>query len=179
MMTTGLPSGLPLQRPGDLVTVADVEHPLVVGLDRAGTWSCPTTLPDSHDALDGDRPEPHPLRPAARAARTSSAATAAGCSPTTAGASSTPPAAPSSPTSGTAAPVVADAVREALAGGAYVVPIWPTPHRVRLHDLLVDRWLPAGMEHVFFTSGGSESADSAVRLAGPTTWPTDARSAGR
>ncbi len=61
--------------------------------------------------------------------------------------------------------VVADAVREALAGGAYVVPIWPTPHRVRLHDLLVDRWLPTGMEHVFFTSGGSESADSAVRLA--------------
>ena len=61
--------------------------------------------------------------------------------------------------------VVADAVRDALAGGAYVVPIWPTPHRARLHDLLVERWLPEGMGHVFFTSGGSESADSAVRLA--------------
>jgi adenosylmethionine-8-amino-7-oxononanoate aminotransferase len=60
---------------------------------------------------------------------------------------------------------VAEAVHEALTGGAYVVPIWPTPHRLRLHDLLVDHWLPAGMEHVFFTSGGSESADSAMRLA--------------
>ena len=61
--------------------------------------------------------------------------------------------------------VVADAVREALDGGAYVVPIWSTPHRERLHDVLAERWLPAGMGNVFFTSGGSESADSAVRLA--------------
>ena len=60
---------------------------------------------------------------------------------------------------------VADAVRDALDGGAYVVPIWSTPHRERLHDVLVERWLPAGMGNVFFTSGGSESADSAVRLA--------------
>jgi adenosylmethionine-8-amino-7-oxononanoate aminotransferase len=60
---------------------------------------------------------------------------------------------------------IADAVRDAMAGGAYVVPIWPTPHRERLHDILVDRWLPDGMGHVFFTSGGSESADSAIRLA--------------
>ena len=64
--------------------------------------------------------------------------------------------------------VVADAVREALDGGAYVVPIWSTPHRERLRDLLVDRWLPAGMGNVFFTSGGSESADSALRLARAT-----------
>jgi adenosylmethionine-8-amino-7-oxononanoate aminotransferase len=60
---------------------------------------------------------------------------------------------------------VADAVHDALAGGAYVVPIWPTPNRERLHDILVERWLPTGMGHVFFTSGGSESADSAIRLA--------------
>ena len=57
--------------------------------------------------------------------------------------------------------VVADAVRDALDGGAYVVPIWSTPHRERLHDVLAERWLPAGMGNVFFTSGGSESADSA------------------
>jgi adenosylmethionine-8-amino-7-oxononanoate aminotransferase len=63
---------------------------------------------------------------------------------------------------------VADAVHSALAGGAYVVPIWPTPHRLRLRDQVVERWLPAGMEHVFFTSGGSESADSALRLARAT-----------
>ena len=31
--------------------------------------------------------------------------------------------------------------------------------------MLVERWLPDGMGHVFFTSGGSESADSAIRLA--------------
>ena len=61
--------------------------------------------------------------------------------------------------------VVADAVRDALDGGAYVVPIWSTPHRERLHDVLATRWLPAGMGNVFFTSGGSESADSALRLA--------------
>ena len=60
---------------------------------------------------------------------------------------------------------VAEAVRAALDGGAYVIPIWPTPHRERLHDILVERWLPSGMGHVFFTSGGSESADSAIRLA--------------
>jgi adenosylmethionine-8-amino-7-oxononanoate aminotransferase len=63
---------------------------------------------------------------------------------------------------------VADAVHEALVGGAYVVPIWPTPHRLRLRDLLVERWLPDGMGHVFFTTGGSESADSALRLARAT-----------
>jgi adenosylmethionine-8-amino-7-oxononanoate aminotransferase len=64
--------------------------------------------------------------------------------------------------------VVADAVRDALHGGAYVVPIWSTPHRERLRDLLVESWLPAGMGNVFFTSGGSESADSALRLARAT-----------
>jgi adenosylmethionine-8-amino-7-oxononanoate aminotransferase len=60
---------------------------------------------------------------------------------------------------------IAEAVRDALATGGYVIPVWPTPHRERLHDALVERWLPEGMGHVFFTSGGSESADSAIRLA--------------
>jgi adenosylmethionine-8-amino-7-oxononanoate aminotransferase len=60
---------------------------------------------------------------------------------------------------------VAAAVHDAMATGGYVIPVWPTPHRERLHDLLVHDWLPAGMGHVFFTSGGSESADSAIRLA--------------
>lgn len=60
---------------------------------------------------------------------------------------------------------IADAVRAAIATGGYVLPVWPTPHRERLYDLLVERWLPAGMGNVFFTSGGSESADSAIRLA--------------
>ena len=59
---------------------------------------------------------------------------------------------------------VAEAAAAAMSMG-YVVPLWPTPARLALHDELVDHWLPAGMDHVFFTSGGSESTDSAIRLA--------------
>lgn len=62
-------------------------------------------------------------------------------------------------------PEVAEAVARAMRGGAYSVPLWPTTHRLDLHDRLVDRWLPEGFGHVFFTSGGSESTDSAIRLA--------------
>ena len=47
----------------------------------------------------------------------------------------------------------------------YVVPLWPTPSRLALREELVEHWLPRGMGHVFFTSGGSESTDSAIRLA--------------
>src|SRR4051794_28191730 len=39
---------------------------------------------------------------------------------------------------------VADAVREAMDGGAYVVPLWPTPSRLALLDELVQQWLPDG-----------------------------------
>ncbi len=59
---------------------------------------------------------------------------------------------------------VAEAAAAAMSMG-YVVPLWPTPSRLALHDELVDHWLPEGMSHVFFTSGGSESTDSALRLA--------------
>jgi adenosylmethionine-8-amino-7-oxononanoate aminotransferase len=59
---------------------------------------------------------------------------------------------------------VADAAAAVMPMG-YVVPLWPTPSRLALHDELVDHWLPEGMSHVFFTSGGSESTDSAIRLA--------------
>lgn len=60
---------------------------------------------------------------------------------------------------------VADATREAMAHGAYSVPIWPSEQRLLLRDRLVERWLPADFTQVFFTSGGSESTDSALRLA--------------
>lgn len=59
-------------------------------------------------------------------------------------------------------------VRDAAANAeplGYVVPIWPTPARLALRDELVQHWLPEGFHHVFFTSGGSESTDSAIRLA--------------
>lgn len=49
--------------------------------------------------------------------------------------------------------------------GTYTVPLWPTPARLALIDELVQHWLPAGFDSVFFTSGGSESTDSALRLA--------------
>jgi adenosylmethionine-8-amino-7-oxononanoate aminotransferase len=60
---------------------------------------------------------------------------------------------------------VADAVGRALRSLDYVVPIWSTPAREALAHRLGDRWLPAELTRVFFTSGGSESVDSAVRLA--------------
>lgn len=60
---------------------------------------------------------------------------------------------------------VADAAREAMAAGGYVVPLWPTPWRLQLIERLVERWLPEGFTNVFFTSGGSESTDSALRLS--------------
>jgi adenosylmethionine-8-amino-7-oxononanoate aminotransferase len=60
---------------------------------------------------------------------------------------------------------VADAAAAAMSAGGYVLPLWPTPHRLELRDRLVERWLPDGFSQVFFTSGGSESTDSALRLA--------------
>ena len=59
---------------------------------------------------------------------------------------------------------VAEAAAAVMPMG-YVVPLWPTPSRLALCDELVQHWLPEGFGHVFFTSGGSESTDSALRLA--------------
>jgi len=59
---------------------------------------------------------------------------------------------------------VADAVGAAMRELDYVVPIWPTPNRLELVDVLVDRWLPDGFDHVFLAGGGSEANDSAIRL---------------
>jgi adenosylmethionine-8-amino-7-oxononanoate aminotransferase len=60
---------------------------------------------------------------------------------------------------------VADAVYEAMTKLDYVMPLWATPNRLLLHDTLVQRWLPQGFDSIFFSSGGSESADSSLRLA--------------
>ena len=62
-------------------------------------------------------------------------------------------------------PEPAAAAAEALRHGAYVVPIWATDARLALIDRLVGQWLPPGFSQVFLTSGGSESVDSAIRLA--------------
>ena len=59
---------------------------------------------------------------------------------------------------------VADAAAAVMPMG-YVIPLWPTPSRLQRLEELVDHWLPDGFHHAFFTSGGSESTDSAIRLA--------------
>ncbi len=60
---------------------------------------------------------------------------------------------------------VADAVAQAMRSLDYVLSPWPTPLRLQLADLLVEKWLPSGFNHVFFASGGSEAVDTAFRLA--------------
>lgn len=60
---------------------------------------------------------------------------------------------------------VADAVHRALGDIGYVVPPLLTDARTELVDRLLDRWLPKGLVHAFFTSGGSEAVDAALRLA--------------
>ncbi|MEM9037419.1 MAG: aminotransferase class III-fold pyridoxal phosphate-dependent enzyme [Actinomycetota bacterium] len=60
---------------------------------------------------------------------------------------------------------VADAIAAAVQTHTYSIPPWTSPERERLADRLVERWLPAGLEHVALVSGGSESIDAAIRLA--------------
>ena len=62
-------------------------------------------------------------------------------------------------------PEVVEAATAALTGGGYVVPLWATEWRVRLVERLTERWLPAGLTRCLFTAGGSESVDTAMRLA--------------
>ena len=47
----------------------------------------------------------------------------------------------------------------------YVIPPFQTESRTRLVDRLVKNWLPPGMTRATFTSGGSESVETALRLA--------------
>src|ERR1700732_5242666 len=46
----------------------------------------------------------------------------------------------------------------------YVVPIWSTPQRQRLAERLA-RWTPPGLTRFFFTSGGSEAVEAALKFA--------------
>ncbi|HZO82987.1 MAG TPA: aspartate aminotransferase family protein [Candidatus Binataceae bacterium] len=58
------------------------------------------------------------------------------------------------------AQVVADEVRRVN----YVVPLWSTPERQRLVERLA-RWTPPGLNRFFFTSGGSEAIEAALKFA--------------
>ena len=60
---------------------------------------------------------------------------------------------------------IAQAAAASLARIGYVVPPFATPERVRLAERLVDRWLPPGLDRVYFAAGGSEAVDAAIRLA--------------
>lgn len=58
------------------------------------------------------------------------------------------------------AQLVADEVRRVN----YVVPLWSTPERQRLIERLA-RWTPPGVDRFFFTSGGSEAIEAALKFA--------------
>jgi adenosylmethionine-8-amino-7-oxononanoate aminotransferase len=60
---------------------------------------------------------------------------------------------------------VIDAMTRTLERVTYAVPVFATEERERLVARLVDRWLPGDLARVYFTSGGSESVDAALRLA--------------
>jgi len=60
---------------------------------------------------------------------------------------------------------VVEAYARGAAEATYVVPPFATESRIRLAERLRERWLPEGLGRVFFTSGGSESMDAAIRLA--------------
>lgn len=62
-------------------------------------------------------------------------------------------------------PEPAAAAAEVLQGYAYTVPPFATEARVRLVERLVGNWLPEGMTRCLFVAGGSESVDSALRIA--------------
>jgi adenosylmethionine-8-amino-7-oxononanoate aminotransferase len=62
-------------------------------------------------------------------------------------------------------PEIAEVAARATSSIDYVIPPWATPDRLALRDRLVRSWLPAGLDRVALMSGGSESTDTAIRLA--------------
>ncbi|MGD8416329.1 MAG: aspartate aminotransferase family protein [Pseudomonadales bacterium] len=60
---------------------------------------------------------------------------------------------------------VVEKVAEATRRTTYVVPPWITPSRRALVEVLERHWLPEPFTHIHLTSGGSESVESAVKLA--------------
>ena len=54
--------------------------------------------------------------------------------------------------------------RATIAKLNYIVPVWTSPERERLVDRLA-RWTPPGLTRFFFTSGGSEAVEAALKFA--------------
>jgi adenosylmethionine-8-amino-7-oxononanoate aminotransferase len=59
---------------------------------------------------------------------------------------------------------LAELAREQMLNLNYVLPLWVSPARERLVDHLA-RWTPPGLDRFFFTSGGSEAVESAIKCA--------------
>ncbi len=62
-------------------------------------------------------------------------------------------------------PEMVEVCANSVKGMGYVAPLWPTENRLRLLDRILDRWLPSVFTRCFFVSGGSESIDTAMRIA--------------
>lgn len=60
---------------------------------------------------------------------------------------------------------VVEKVAQATRNTTYVVPPWLTPSRRALVEVLERHWLPVEFPHIHMTSGGSESVETAVKLA--------------
>ncbi len=59
---------------------------------------------------------------------------------------------------------IAQLMAEEVRRANYVVPIWSTPQRQRLVERLA-QWTPPGLTRFFFTSGGSEAVEAALKFA--------------
>ena len=59
---------------------------------------------------------------------------------------------------------IAEAAARTISKLDYIVPVWISPARERLVERL-SRWTPPGLTRFFFTSGGSESVEAALKFA--------------
>ncbi|MGH7931528.1 MAG: aminotransferase class III-fold pyridoxal phosphate-dependent enzyme, partial [Candidatus Binataceae bacterium] len=59
---------------------------------------------------------------------------------------------------------IAQLAHDEVARLNYIVPVWSSPERQRLCDRLA-RWTPPGVNRFFFTSGGSEAVEAAIKFA--------------
>jgi len=59
---------------------------------------------------------------------------------------------------------LADLARDQIMELDYLLPVWVSPARQRLVQRLV-QWTPSGLDRFFFTSGGSEAVESAIKFA--------------
>ncbi|MDB5108600.1 MAG: bioA [Candidatus Binatus sp.] len=58
---------------------------------------------------------------------------------------------------------IAEVAARTIANLDYIVPVWSSPERERLVERLT-QWTPAGLDRFFFTSGGSEAVEAALKF---------------